>query len=253
MKLITLNTWAGRVKEPFEIFLKEHAGDTDIFCFQEIYNDLNDEEEPSFNPKDKEGNRHILKEVDDILIDFDMYFCPVFENVYGIAIFLKKGFEVVASGEVMLYENPSFDPKDEGNDHNRKMQWVHIKNGTKDVMVMNVHGHWDPIANKTDTPVYIEQSRAIVDFIKTTGSTPKILVGDFNLLPETESIKMLEKNFTNLITKYNIPTTRTELYKGDEKHADYAFVSEEILVEGFEALPDVVSDHVPLALSFDVF
>ncbi len=64
---------------------------------------------------------------------------------------------------------------------------------------------------------------------------------------------MLEKNFTNLITKYNIPTTRTELYTGDDKHADYGFVSDEILVEKFEALPDVVSDHVPLALSFDVF
>jgi endonuclease/exonuclease/phosphatase family metal-dependent hydrolase len=160
--------------------------------------------------------------------------------------------EIIASGEVMLYENPSFDIADQYNDHNRKMQWVHIKNGTKDAIIMNVHGHFDP-SGKEDTSNRIDQSKKINAFIESTGVVPKILVGDFNLLPETESIKMLEKNFTNLITKYNVPTTRTALYTGDDKHADYVFVSPEVLVEKFEALPDVVSDHTPLALSFDVF
>ncbi len=117
---------------------------------------------------------------------------------------------------------------------------------------MNVHGHWSA-EGKSDNANRLEQSKIISDFIKSSGPVPKIMVGDFNLLPETQSIKILEGHFTNLITKYNIPTTRTELYKGDDKHADYAFVSDEILVEGFEALPDVVSDHVPLALQFDVF
>ncbi len=252
MKLITLNTWAGRVKEPFEAFLKAKMADTDIFCFQEIFNDLDEETSTENFINHSEGNRHILKEIDEILADFDMYFCPVVENVYGIAIFLKKGFEVISSGEVMLYENPSFDPKDELNDHNRKMQWIHIKHGRKDVMIMNVHGHWSA-NDKSDNANRLEQSKIISEFIKNSGPVPKILVGDFNLLPDTESIKMIEGHFTNLITKYNIPTTRTELYKGDDKHADYAFVSDEILVEGFEALPDVVSDHVPLALQFDVF
>ncbi|MEK7228356.1 MAG: endonuclease/exonuclease/phosphatase family protein [Patescibacteria group bacterium] len=252
MRLITLNTWAGRAKEPFEAFLKAQANFTDIFCFQEIFNDLDEEVPTSDYVTHDEGNRHILKEIADILTGFDVYFCPVASNVYGIAIFLKKGFEIIASGEVVLYENPVFDPSDENSDHDRKMQWVHIKNGTKDVIVMNVHGHWDP-SGKSDTQNRIEQSKTINDFIGSTGTVPKIMVGDFNLHPETQSIKMIEKNFTNLITKYNIPTTRTSLYKGDDKHADYIFVSPEVLVEGFEALPDVVSDHVPLALGFDVF
>ncbi len=252
MKLITLNTWAGRAKEPFEAFLKAHADFTDVFCFQEIFNDLDEDVEPGSQIDEKGRNRHILREITEILNNFDVYFCPVIENVYGLAVFLKKGFEVIASGEVMLYDNPSFVSTADGSDHTRKMQWIHIKNGTKDVIIMNVHGHWDP-SGKSDNSNRIEQSNIINKFIETTGNVPKIMVGDFNLLPETESIKILEKNFTNLITKYNIPTTRTELYKGDDKHADYAFVSPEVLVEKFEALPDVVSDHVPLALSFDVF
>lgn len=248
MKLITLNTWAGRVKEPFENFLKAKMSDTDIFCFQEMFNDLN--EELVTNIDDKGRNRHILKEVDEILINFDMYFCPVIENVYGIAIFLKKGFEVVSSGEVVLYENPNSISDED--DHTRKMQWVHIKNGRKDVIIMNVHGHRNA-EGKGDTESHQIQAQAINDFISTTGATPKILVGDFNLLPETQSIKILEENFTNLITKYNIQTTRTDLYTGDDKHADYVFVSPEILVEEFQALADVVSDHAPLSLGFDVF
>ncbi len=250
MKLITLNTWAGRLKEPFEKFLKEKMSDTDIFCFQEIFNDLDEELETNIDERGR--NKHILKEITEILIDYNAYFCPVIENVYGIAIFLKKGFEVIASGEVMLYENPAFTSTRDGVDHTRKMQWIHIKHGRKDVMIMNVHGHWSP-EGRRDNENRIEQSKAIKSFIETTGNTPKIMVGDFNLLPETESIKMLEEHFINLITKYNISTTWTELAKENDKHADYAFVSDEILVEGFEALPDVVSDHVPLALQFDVF
>ncbi len=250
MKLITLNTWAGRVKEPFEAFLKEHMGETDIFCFQEMFNNYDGNTGDYI--KEEDGNRNILQEVTDILTDFDQYFCPIAENVFGIAIFLKKGINLVASGEVILYENPNYDPADPTNDHTRKMQWMHIQTGRKDCMIMNVHGHWDP-AGRHDTPNRLEQSKRINDFIESAGLMPKIMVGDFNLNAQTESIKLLEKNFTNLIAKYGIKTTRTELYKGTDDHSDYVFVSEEVLVEDFKVMPDVVSDHAPLYLQFDVF
>lgn len=250
MKLITLNTWAGRQKEAFDQFLKDHMADTDIFCFQEIFNNYDGNTGDYINHD--EGNKNLLQEVTDILTDFDQYFCPVAENVYGIAIFLKKGINLVASGEVMLYENPNYDPADGSSDHDRKMQWMHIQTGRKDVMIMNVHGHWDP-AGQHDTPNRLAQSKAINEFIESVGLTPKIMVGDFNLDIGTESIKQIEKNFTNLIDKYKIPTTRTELYTGNDVHSDYVFVSEEVLVEAFKAMPDVVSDHAPLYLQFDVF
>jgi exonuclease III len=37
MKLITLNTWGGRVHKKLIKFLEENQ-EVDIFCFQEIYN-----------------------------------------------------------------------------------------------------------------------------------------------------------------------------------------------------------------------
>lgn len=244
MKLITLNTWAGRLKEPFEQFLHDHKDETDIFCFQEIFNKSDDGEES----KPGEINTNIFSEISSILTDFDAHFCPVAEDVYGIAIFLKKGLEVVRSGEVLIYQSPT----DEQGDHDRKMQWIHIKKDRKDVLIMNTHGHWDP-SGKGDTPKRLEQSKAITDFIQSIPYVPKILVGDMNLDLKTESIKLLEEYFINLIDKHDIQTTRTEFYTGEGRHADYVFVSSEVLIEQFKVLPDVVSDHAPLFIQFDVF
>ena len=44
MKLITLNTWGGRVKDPLHNFLKSYSGDIDIFCLQEVYHNGIEEE-----------------------------------------------------------------------------------------------------------------------------------------------------------------------------------------------------------------
>ncbi len=251
MKLITLNSWAGRVKQPFEDFLKLHREDTDIFCFQEIFNKEEDEEAAE-SLKKNGANTNIFSEIKNLLTDYNAHFCPVAENVYGIAIFLKKGIEVMNSGEVLLYENAQYDFNDQESDHDRKMQWMYIKNGTKDVMVMNVHGHWDA-DGKNDTPNRIAQSKAINTFIESTGSIPKLLVGDFDLNPDTESIKLIEKYFINMVKEKDIKTTRTELYTGESRHADYVFVSPEVFVNEFKVLPDVVSDHSPLVITFDLF
>lgn len=247
MKLITLNTWAGRLKEPLETFLKEKMKDTDMFCFQEIFNNLTEGETDEYINHD-EGNKYILQEISGILTDFDAHFCPITDQVFGIAIFLRKGIEVIQSGEVMLYEN-SGDPS---GDHDRKMQWIYIKQGTKDLMIMNVHGHWDA-SGRGDTANRLAQSKIINDFIAQSGSSPKILVGDLNLDANTESIKLLETYFINLVKKEGIETTRTELYTGSDRHADYVFVSENVFVNKFEVMPDVVSDHSPLLLDFDIF
>jgi endonuclease/exonuclease/phosphatase family metal-dependent hydrolase len=82
---------------------------------------------------------------------------------------------------------------------------------------------------------------------------PKILMGDFNLLPDTESIKIIEAaGLRNLIKEFGITETRTELYKKKLRFADYAFVSPEIKVKDFKVLPDVVSDHSPQYLDFEI-
>ena len=81
---------------------------------------------------------------------------------------------------------------------------------------------------------------------------PKILCGDFNLHPETKSMKLLEQNLKNLIVEFGITSTRSKLHKRTNKYADYIMVSEEIKINKFEAMDENVSDHLPLLLDFRI-
>jgi len=38
MRIITLNTWGGKVYQPLMDFFTQHSDTTDIFCLQEIFN-----------------------------------------------------------------------------------------------------------------------------------------------------------------------------------------------------------------------
>ncbi len=55
----------------------------------------------------------------------------------------------------------------------------------------------------------------------------------------------------NLITEYNIKSTRSKLYRkyGEMNFADYAIISPEIQVQSFEVPYCEVSDHLPLILT----
>ena len=79
-----------------------------------------------------------------------------------------------------------------------------------------------------------------------------ILAGDFNLRPDTKSIKMLEADMKNLIIEYGVKSTRSNLHKRPEKFADYIMVSDKIKVNNFEVIYRHVSDHLPLLLDFSI-
>ena len=54
----------------------------------------------------------------------------------------------------------------------------------------------------------------------------------------------------NLVAEFGVTSTRTSLYTGPGRFADYAFVSPGVEVHAFRVLPDEVSDHAPLMLEF---
>jgi endonuclease/exonuclease/phosphatase family metal-dependent hydrolase len=112
-----------------------------------------------------------------------------------------------------------------------------------------VHGLWNG-KGKTDSVERIAQSQRIKQFLDTINN-PKILCGDFNLRPDTESVKIIESGMRNLIKEYDIKSTRTSFYQKEEKYADYIFASADIIVNSFEVLNEEVSDHAPLLLDFD--
>lgn len=131
--------------------------------------------------------------------------------------------------------------------------------------VINVHGISLP-GHKRDTKERVKFSKEIIEFCKKSKNV--VIGGDFNLMPRTKSIKIIEQNgFVNLIRKHNIKKTRNihawnqakEIEKGlghkfygKQKFSDYCFVSKDIKVKSFEVPNVEISDHLPLILEFEV-
>lgn len=255
MKLVSLNIWGGRAFDPLMQFVNSLAKDTDIFCFQEIFASPSDAIE-------SRGTRiNILSDMAKALPDFFWYFAPEgegydeqgpvdFEVSCGQAIFLSKKTLsdcLTAEGSIVTF-------KKEGKSEGSNFQYVRLLVKGKIITICNIHGIPLP-GHKKDTDDRLSQSRIVMDFLsKEPGA--KILCGDFNLLPDTESMKILEEGMVNLITKLTIPRTRSRLHPfygkpDDQKFADYLLASPDVAVKSF-SVPDVsVSDHLPLIAEFE--
>lgn len=241
MKLITLNIWGGHIRRPLLDFIKLHQY-VDVFCFQEVYHNA----ESKISDEDRENTLNILTEIHHMLPGFNAFFRPVVGKSYGIGIFIKKDFEVIGEGEILIHENPDY--LGFGPAHSRILQWLECRCNDRPYSIMNVHGLWNG-KGKTDTPERIAQSRRIKEFVESI-SIPKIICGDFNLKPDTESIRIIENGMRNLIQEHQVRSTRTSYYEKEERFADYIFTCPHIAINKFEVLKDEVSDHTPILLDF---
>lgn len=137
-------------------------------------------------------------------------------------------------------------------DHGRALQVVEIHIAGRPLQILTIHGIWTE--DKLGDQRTIDECIYVVHAAKRK-NIPTLIAGDFNLLPETESITMIEKHFRNLITEYHIKTTRPRFDDGLEtggQVVDYIFVNEGIKVNNFEVITTDVSDHYPLLLDFDL-
>lgn len=250
MKLLTLNIWGGKIHEELLSFLSRNH-QIDIFCFQEVFHGVSDSQSTNDFINHPDARRRIYGDIEKVLPGFAGYFCPVLSDKYGIAIFVKKGIEVLSTGKAVMFENNEFDPNEvKMRDHTRKLQWLKVRSLGKEYVIVNVHGHWHR-DGKEDNPARIHQSEVILKTLEQHKGLPIVVVGDFNLRPDTESVRMLEQKMTNLIRTHNVKKTRTGLYTGKEPHADYVFLSLEVTEKDFAVLPDEVSDHAALFVEFE--
>lgn len=243
MQLITLNIWGGQIREELLSFIEKYQH-IDFICLQEVYHRAPHKTSTNNLPVYLD----ICDQIAEKIPNHHFFFRPVVQNVYGIAIFIKKNIEMLNEGEVVIYENPDYPGA--GPRHQRNLQWAECRQEDKKFVVINTHFLWNG-AGKGDSDDRIQQSKRAKDFLDSL-SIPKILCGDFNLRPDTESIKILEKDMRNLITDYNIQSTRTSLYPKEERFADYVLVSDGIDVQDFKVLPDEVSDHAALWMEFEL-
>jgi endonuclease/exonuclease/phosphatase family metal-dependent hydrolase len=250
IKLISLNIWGGRVKEPLREFFRQHR-DIDIFCLQEVFSQARDSEIIEVLTDNPDGIiTDFGQELEQLLPEHQVHFLPTGADCYGLAMAVKKNLTVKSQGVVTLYHGPKFpDPDNRWADHDRKMQWLEIVKNGHSYCIMNVHGHWKK--DKLDDKDCLHQNVQILNFLMHTGRLPKILVGDFNLLPQTTCIKRLGGALFDLIKANRVKSTRTSLCKSKDRFADYAFVSPDVNVVDFAVMPDEVSDHNPLYLEFN--
>jgi endonuclease/exonuclease/phosphatase family metal-dependent hydrolase len=250
MKIISLNTWGGKIFEPLIVFLKDNASDTDIFCFQEVL--------AGGSGQTSRGEmKSLYEDISNILINHLGYFSEYGEGgyysensknldfKYGIAIFVKKEHRQSFVEGITLYDSGK-----KWTDYNgRFAAGASIAVNVLDFTIINVHGLWQG-GGKKDTEARLEQSKRIINLASKIKER-KIICGDFNLKPDTESIKILEQSTINLVKKFGITSTRSSLYTKPERFADCILVSSNIKVNHFEVLKDEVSDHLPLLLKYE--
>lgn len=226
MELAFLNTWHGELHDELKQYVKDSRRDVDVFCFQEA---------------------HVSEQgaYEDLLADYERYYAEkVQENLLlANAIFVRKSIEVIESGTLL----------DEGSDIGFA-NYVVLKQGDTETSVCNVHGIPHP-GHKLDTLERIEQSKVVIDHF--ANKKRVIIGGDFNLLPEAESVKTFkERGYRNLIGDFAIESTRNHIAfdaypDSPQYYADYAFTSPDIQVINFTVPDVIISDHQPLRLSVE--
>lgn len=257
MRIISLNTWGGRAgKERLLSFFKAHADTTNIFCLQEIwsaaYKHLDGHLAGGVAIKHEQVMTHGLQELSAVLPNHTPFFRPHFMDNYGLLMFVSKNLPVLEEGEVFVYKEKGHVPEGDVGYHARNIQYVTVAAVTGPITVINFHGLWNGAGKgKKDSPERLEQSEKILDFMRGL-KNPFVFCGDFNLLPDTESIRKFEDaGLRNLIREFGVTSTRTSFYTKPQRFADYAFLSKNVNLKDFKVLPDEVSDHAPLLIEVE--
>lgn len=176
------------------------------------------------------------------LIEAGNYIKSKFEITDAQGIFVQGHFSYVTDWQGSLM-HPGEEP--------RMVEFADIILNKKKLRVINYHGIWSK--DKKDSKTKIDASKKLLKLAHV--DYPVIICGDFNLFPDTESIKILNRKFLNLLDKFNIKTTRpehNELNHEKRNIVDYIFISKNIKVNKFEVIKTDVSDHFPLFVKFNL-
>jgi endonuclease/exonuclease/phosphatase family metal-dependent hydrolase len=251
--LITLNAWGGREMDALADFFRRRGPETDIFCLQEMFDSdqaLQDARHPDFKL-----TADVFRRVQELLpghMGCLAYFDDDQDRM-TLAMFVRHGLAVRTVADFIVHRPDIAVETGSTIRSARKLQYATIRLNGRDVTVANFHGLWIN-GPKSDTPERIVQSNRVRKFLDGV-SGGKVLCGDFNLMPETESVAILAKGMRNHVAESGVAGTRTKLYRhignpAESKFADYVFTSPDVNVESFEVLPDVVSDHAALRIVF---
>ena len=236
LRIFSLNTEYGKYGKTFLPYIASIAHEVDVFCFQEVPNMARDTTcfEEWYAP-------NFYSTIEQVLTEFTWYYCEFVKDSFGIATFVRKELKQKYRWESYIFGNSDKTFLDKGKTNNSTKCMVIQVQG---IDIMNLHGAWQPKSKKQDTPERLLQSK-IIKKLTQWREAKTVLIGDFNLMPDTKSVKMLEKKYKNLITKFGIPCTRTAVYDDVSlPFADYVFIGKNLeLIDFSVSLEPVFSDH----------
>jgi endonuclease/exonuclease/phosphatase family metal-dependent hydrolase len=207
---------------------------------------------------------NLLTEITHALPDFEGRFDPMvcwpeqhadgrpMDVPFGIATFARRGLPIEQRcAATIIKHQDHLDAVPGLHTIVRPVQLTRLRTTHGPLVVANYHGLAQP-GSKLDSDERLAQSAALRRVLADQHA-PCVLIGDFNLLPDTESIRLLERDFRNLVTERGIRTTRSRLnpHHGkptEQPHADYAFVSPALTVLDVQVPNVAISDHLPLIL-----
>ena len=244
MKLIQLNTWSCKLStEIVRLFDQEQP---DITCLQEVVR--------------SEFGGKILETIDEITDAHpfsDYYYTPLVEfafmhhrasrgNMITSNLPLTNKTELWTHGQY----TEDFDYVDSGG-YNAARNIAHatITDQPVPIHVLTLHGYHLP-NHKNGNEETLRACKQLLEYAKQLKGAV-IIAGDFNLAPDSESIKLIESAFRNLSVENNLQTTRNYLTAKTEV-CDYIFVNDKVTVNSFYASDIIASDHSALVLDFSV-
>lgn len=243
IKFLQLNIWnGGKLLENLETLLVDQM--PDIACFQEVFGGSGAGLPRSYKT---------IEEFQKIFPGYYYHFAPSFGDIdshgtfdRGNAIFSK--FPIVSSN-ITFFDLPYrvFAEQKERNFEQtpRVLEHCVVDTGRQILNVFNHHGIWG--YDGKDNPRRLEMAKVVVKQIQ--GKENIILSGDFNMDPDTETIRIIEQYVksvfgTTLTSTFNMKQKKDLGYA--EAAVDMIFISPTIEVKDKKCLDVDVSDHLPL-------
>jgi endonuclease/exonuclease/phosphatase family metal-dependent hydrolase len=251
LKTISLNLWeGGNLFDQIVAFLKKEQ--PDILGLQEVN-----------NGKDKALEKRLrsIKALNEQLGYQYQHFAPAFWYQHGETK-IKNGNAVfsrfpIVNAQVTFFDVPygksDVEKLDDFSFVPRNLQSVVIQLNETELNVFNTQGIWGHHGD--DTKRRFKMGQVIVSKIKDKQNV--VLMGDFNLKPDTETINGIEKHLKNvfqgeLTTSFNMRHKESQGTGFATSVVDMIFVSPNLKVVDHYC-PDVdVSDHLPLVCQIEI-
>ncbi|MFZ1249188.1 MAG: endonuclease/exonuclease/phosphatase family protein [Candidatus Saccharimonadales bacterium] len=246
MKLLQLNIWMGRLSRQILPLIEREK--PDIITAQEVFSTA----QPIRFP---DATFDIFERMMTAGHFADGYFSPTFNLTvakqsvgFGNAILSK--FPILK--RETSFTHGQFQPDMTVADfepNTRNFQLVTIKTPLGQVHVCNHHGYWE--ARPEGSAKTYEAMQIVATALRRVEG-PLLFAGDLNINPNAETMGLFGSFLKNQTATHGITNTLSPLGKVQNVACDHILTNEQVTVQGFRVLDEIVSDHKALVVEFEI-